>query len=81
MLTHSKMANLWRISVKTQVNRAVPGKALVKGTFIEMTSVNGTNPLMFSANRESIASAFNAKYSTNYAAADINPSFFTSEKV
>lgn len=70
---------LWKISAKNKWNWG-KGQQLEKGMFIEMVG-NTTPPLNVVANRESIAAAFNSKYSMNLDKSKISISYFTCERI
>lgn len=71
---------LWKISAKNNWNWG-PGKNLVKGMFIEMSTRTTTPPLGLSKNWETIARAFNTKYSTNFDKMKMTPSYLNCEKI
>ncbi len=71
---------LWKISAKNNWNWG-KDKVLTKGMFIEMSTQNTTPPLGLSSNWETIARAFNTKYSTNFDKSKMNPNYLTCENI
>ena len=71
---------LWKISAKNNWNCGT-GKQLVKGMFIEMSTPTTTPPLGQTKNQETIARAFNTKYSTSFDKSKMTMSYFTCEKI
>lgn len=71
---------LWKISAKNKWNWG-KGQMLEKGMFIEVSTGTTAPPLGVVANRESIAAAFNSKYSMNLDKSKISNSYFTCERI
>lgn len=71
---------LWKISAKGNINWGV-GKVLTKGMYIEMSTTSTSSPLINSKYAESIAQAFNVKYSTRFEKGKMTGSFFTCERI
>lgn len=74
-----KMA-LWKISAKGNWNWGT-NKNLVKGMFIEMSTSSTTPPLGLTKYQESIAQAFNTKYSTKFDKSKMSGSYLVCEKI
>jgi hypothetical protein len=75
-----KIMALWKISAKNKWNWG-KGQMLEKGMFIEMSTGTTAPPLGVVANRESIAAAFNSKYSMNLDKSKISNSYFICERI
>lgn len=71
---------LWKISAKNNWNWGT-GKQLVKGMFIELSTPSTTPPLGVVSYHDTIAKAFNTKYSTNFDKSKMNASYLTCEKI
>ncbi len=71
---------LWKIYAKNNWNWG-KDKMLTKGMFIEMSTPTTTPPLNVSANAETIARAFNTKYSTNFDKSKMNRSYLDCDKI
>ncbi len=71
---------LWKISAKNNWNWG-KDKVLTKGMFIEMSTQSTTPPLGVTKNWETIAKAFNIKYSTNFDKSKMNGSHLICEKI
>lgn len=71
---------LWKISARNNWNWG-KDKTLVKGMYIELSTLSGTPPLGQTQYQETIAKAFNAKYSTKLDKSKMNGSNFVCEKI
>jgi len=71
---------LWKISAKGNWNWGT-NKNLVKGMFIEMPTSSTTPPLGLTKYQESIAQAFNTKYSTKFDKSKMSGSYLVCEKI
>lgn len=71
---------LWKISAKNNWNWG-KDKQMVKGMFIEMATGSTTPPLGQTKYQETIADAFNAKYSTDFDKSKMVSSHLTCEKI
>ena len=71
---------LWKISAKGNWNWGT-NKNLVKGMFIEMSTSSTTPPLGLTKYHESIAQAFNTKYSTKFDKSKMSGSYLVCEKI
>ncbi len=71
---------LWKIYAKNTWNWG-KDRMLTKGMFIEMSTQSTTPPLNSSTNAETIARAFNVKYSTNFDKSKMTRSYLECEKI
>ncbi len=71
---------LWKISAKNNWNWG-KDKQMVKGMFIEMVTGTTAPPLGQTKLQETIAVAFNTKYSTNFDKSKMNNSYLICEKI
>ena len=75
-----KTMALWKISAKGNWNWG-PNKNLVKGMFVEMSTASTSPPLGLVKYQETIAQAFNTKYSTKFDKSKMNGSHLACEKI
>ena len=71
---------LWKITAKSNWTCG-RDQQMVKGMFVEISATSPTSPLCQAKYKETIANAFNMKYSTKFEKTRMNSSYLTAEKI